>query len=154
MNTHSILLYLLILLRRSSPDQNIILSLFDTRFIPKPKIVTRVNYKEPPHIIQDTRSISHQIPTPHRSLSARSELTPSPQLRPKNPERYHTNYPQSAQACQHRDALPDPEVDKKRPGVQDTAARHSAAHEIVAGEQRGGVLWIGQRDVDEYALED
>lgn len=86
--------------------------------------------------------------------SRHSEPTPRPQTRTLIIQHEHAENAHHAQRSQQTDALVDAQVDEERPREQDAPARQGRAEEIVAREQRGGVLRVGKRDVDEDALKD
>ena len=89
-----------------------------------------------------------------RDLSRRGKLAPRPQ--PGSPiiQHEHAHDPHHAQPPQQTNPPVHAQVQKQRPREQDTAARHGRAEEVVAREQGGGVLRVGERHVDEDALED
>lgn len=86
--------------------------------------------------------------------SSRGELAPRPQVRALVVQREHADDAHDAQPGQEADALVDAQVDEERPREQDAAAGQGRAEEVVAGEERGGVLRVRQGHVDEDALED
>ena len=90
----------------------------------------------------------------HTNICSRhGELAPRPQTRAFPIQREHTDDTHDAQSGQCGDALVDAQVEEERPREQNAAARHGGTEEIVAREERGRVLWVRQRHVNEYALE-
>lgn len=69
-------------------------------------------------------------------------------------EREHAQNPHDAQAREQADAAVDAEVDEQGPSEEDRAAGQGGAEEVVAGEEGGGVLGVGEGHVDEDALEE
>lgn len=83
-----------------------------------------------------------------------SKFTPRPQLRPIEIKIIHTNPTQHTQTSQQTHALANPKVNIHTAREHDGAESEERAHEIVAGEEGGGVLRVGKRDIGEYCLED
>jgi hypothetical protein len=53
----------------------------------------------------------------------------------------------NAESSQDTDALPNTQVHKHGSREEHSAEREQRAAEIVAGEERGGVLWVGHGNV-------
>ena len=69
-------------------------------------------------------------------------------------KRKHAQNPHDAQAGQQADAAVDAEVDKQGAREEDRTAGQGGAEEVVAGEEGGGVLGVGEGHVDEDALKE
>lgn len=62
--------------------------------------------------------------------------------------------PTILQTSEESDPFSDAEVEEQWPCEQNAAASHRRPGQIVPCEKRSGVCWVGQREVDKYALQD
>jgi hypothetical protein len=82
------------------------------------------------------------------------ELAARPEFRAEDPQCKHSRHANDRQAREDAVPGPDAQVDEHGTGELDAAGGEEGAEERVGGEQGGRVLWVGQREVDEDALED
>ena len=80
------------------------------------------------------------------------ELGSTPQLGPLEIQDKHTHNPQCAQTAQKTNTPPNPQIDKQRPGKNNTPARQRRPTEIIGRKKRRRILRIRQRHIDKNAL--
>jgi len=66
----------------------------------------------------------------------------------------HASYAPAGQTPQQTATSANAQVAVKRAAEVNCTAGESAARKVVAGEERGGVLWVREREVEEDALDD
>jgi hypothetical protein len=81
-----------------------------------------------------------------------SELTPRPQLSPKDPQDKHPNNTNNTQATQQRHTFANTKIDKQRSPKQNTPTSERRSQEIIPRKQGRSVLRIRQWDIDEDTL--